>query len=107
MSALPKPDSVPPISPRAKRLQAAQGSRSLRPETIAALLAFDRARPSEKSRAAYALGMALLSEVREGTGALPEDLARLVLHWDDDQYAGTTMDLELAGYAVAELLASE
>jgi hypothetical protein len=68
------------------------------------LLAFDRAGFGDRLRTAHVLGLALLREAREGTGALPDDLAATVIRWDDEQFVGTEIDLEIAAYAVASLL---
>src|SRR4051812_23692927 len=103
MAALPKPEVAPSSPGRAKPLRPASPQPgSLRLETRVALLAYYRAATRKDARRlAYVLGKALLREVEAGTGALPDDLAELVVKWEDDQFAGTEIDLEVAEFAVA------
>ena len=84
---------------------------SLRGETIDALKSFEGAAVKYESsdlrlRVAAARAMDQL-RVEWERGHLPEDLANEVERWDEGEFAGTRVDIELANYALSELLASD
>lgn len=109
-----KPAQTPRTDgPRAKSLRPFErsGEASIRGETIAALQAFERAaaqyQPNDlRLRVAASRAMDQL-RIEWERGHLPEDLAHEVERWDEGEFAGTRVDLELANFALAELLGSD
>jgi hypothetical protein len=108
-----KPVQLPDVGgPRAKSLRPFERSgASLRAETIEALKAFERAAVSFPStdlrlRVAAARAMDEL-RVEWQRGNLPDELANEIDRWDEGEFAGTRVDLELANYAIAELMGSD
>lgn len=102
---------------RAKSLRPFERSRpALRAETLTALQAFDTAAQHYEAGTRGALERSKLRTVASQTmdellvelhrGALPDDLATEVERWDEGQFAGTRADVELANFAVVELLGS-
>lgn len=107
-----KPVASPsvPEGPRAKSLRPFERplERPLRSETREVLAAFEAAVLSGdegriRASAAHATDE-LLVEARRGS--LPEDLAGDVERWDEGEFRGTRVDVELANHALAVLLGS-
>lgn len=99
--------------PRAKSLRPFErsGAASLRAETVDALQAFERAAaafPSADLRLRVAASRAMDElRIEWERGHLPEDLALEVERWDEGEFAGTRVDIELANFALAELMGSD
>lgn len=111
--------------PRAKALRPFERSlRALRDGTVEALEGFERAalffetaraNPAldelarEDAQRALRLAAANAMDallVERDAGALPGDLESELERWEDGAFAGTRADVELANYAIAELLGS-
>ncbi len=114
---------------RAKALRPFERSRRvLRDRTVEALERFERAalvfetaratpgRPDEgldasRDEAHRALRLAAAAAmdalvVERAAGVLPHDLSAEIDRWEEGAFAGTRADVELANYAIAELLGS-
>lgn len=96
------------LSPRAKSLRPYERSRGVRPVTREVLAAFEAAVLSgDPLRMRVAAGRVmdeLLLEARQR--GLPEELAAEVERWDEGEFRGTRADVELASFALAEILGS-
>ena len=99
--------------PRAKSLRPFEraGAGSLRSETVEALQTFERAAsayPAADLRLRVAASRAMDElRVEWERGNLPEDLASELERWDEGEFGGTRVDIELANFALAELLGSD
>src|SRR4051812_46384221 len=105
---------VPAEGPRAKSLRPFERGRRVQPETQEALVAFERAAiaygKSTRDESAYmrlrvAAGSAMDALVRD-RDALPEELSAEIDRWEEGEFGGTRADVELANYAIAEILGS-
>jgi hypothetical protein len=98
---------------RAKSLRPFEraGAASLRAPTLEALAGFERAAvayPSADLRLRVAAARAMDElQVELKRGALPDELASEVERWDEGEFGGTRADIELANFAIAELLGSD
>lgn len=111
-----KPAQTPSLEraegPRAKSLRPFERSgTSIRGETIDALKAFERAAvayPATDLRLRVAASRAM-DELRTEweRGHLGGDLASEIERWDEGEYAETRVDIELANFALTELLGSD
>jgi hypothetical protein len=125
--APPRPEAE---GPRAKPLRRSSPATppALRGETVAALERFEararalhdlpnggietvRAAPLARERSLHAVRLSAgdvmhaLAEER-GRGTLPEELEQEIDRWDEGQFVGTRVDVEIANHAVAVLLGS-
>lgn len=99
--------------PRAKSLRPFErvGAAMLRPSTLEALAAFERAARAYtmsdlRLRVAAARAMdELRAEWKRET--LPEDLASEIERWDEGDFSGTRADIELANFAIVALMNSD
>jgi hypothetical protein len=100
--------------PRAKSLRPFERGRRIRPETQEALSVFERAAvaygESARDDAAYTrlkviAGRTMDALIRD-RDALPDDLSAEIDRWEEGEFGGTRADVELANYALAELLGS-
>lgn len=108
--------------PRAKSLR----TKEVRPDTRAALSAFERAardwesaRASRRDDSALALDDrflraaaanvmdTLVRELRDARGSLAADLANDVDRWVDGEFAGSDADVEIANHAIFSILGSD
>lgn len=103
---------VPSEPPRAKQLRGGPGE--LSPETTAALEAFihastDHARSADtvtdaaRRRTAFSLIVALRREARRPLASLPPSLLSAIERWEDGEFGGTDVDLDVAEQAAWEL----
>ncbi len=98
---------------RAKSLRPFErsGAASIRGETLEALQAFERAAaafPSADLRLRVAASRAMDElRIEWERGHLPEELANEIERWDEGEFAGTRVDIELANFALAELMGSD
>jgi hypothetical protein len=110
-----KPVQTPATSegPRAKSLRPFEraGAASLRASTLEALNAFESAarkyQPGDmrlRVAAARAMDELRIEWKRE---SLPEELASEIERWDEGDFSGTRADVELANFAIAELIGSD
>lgn len=101
-----------PTGARAKSLRPFErAGTSLRGETIDALKSFETAALKYEAvdlrlRVAASRAMDQL-RVEWERGHLPEELANEVERWDEGEFAGTRVDIELANFALTELLGSD
>ncbi|MGZ3419195.1 MAG: hypothetical protein ACXWUG_07725 [Polyangiales bacterium] len=104
---------VPAEGPRAKSLRPFE-RRRVSPETHEALSSFERAaiayEKSTRDEPAYArlrvaAGSTMDALLRDRE-ALPEDLSAEIDRWEEGEFGGSRADVELANYAIAELLGS-
>jgi hypothetical protein len=104
---------VPAEGPRAKSLRPFE-RRRVQPETQEALVAFERAAIAygngKRDDAAYmrlrVSAGATMDALLRDRDALPEDLSAEIDRWEEGEFGGTRADVELANYAIAELLGS-
>jgi hypothetical protein len=105
---------VPAEGPRAKSLRPFERGRRIAPETQESLVAFERAAiaygKSTRDESAYmrlrvAAGSTMDALMRD-RDALPEELSAEIDRWEEGEFGGTRADVELANYAIAELLGS-
>jgi hypothetical protein len=110
LAASRRPDA--PETARAKPLRGGPGE--LSPEAATALLTYttaattharnaDTTTDNARRRAAFSLIVALRREARRPLAALPDTLMQAIERWEDGEFGGTDVDLDVAEQAAWEL----